>query len=209
MQPVLDAHFEDRPKYEHAARLGLWVFIGSEVLFFAALFTLYASFRVLHPAAFEEASRHTDFAKGAANTVVLVTSSLAAALGLHALQEGARRRAAMLFALTSALALVFLWLKAAEYSSHLAEGLRPGAAYASSELPGEGPRIFYTLYYLMTGLHALHVLGGLGAFAWVLWMLRRGAWNGSWHLGVELAVLYWHFVDLIWLYLWPLFYLVR
>jgi cytochrome c oxidase subunit 3 len=103
---------------------------------------------------------------------------------------------------------VFLALKGWEYREHLREGLAPGAWYASRELPGDGPRIFFTLYYLMTGLHALHVLAGLVVLAWVWRRLHGGAWTTT-HLGPELGVLYWHFVDLIWLFLWPLFYLVR
>ncbi|HET7503351.1 MAG TPA: cytochrome c oxidase subunit 3 family protein [Kofleriaceae bacterium] len=195
---------------QHAtARLGMWVFLGSESLLFAGLLALYAAYRYTYPLEFHAASAHANLAIGTINTYVLLTSSLTVALAIHATRRGRRRSTVALLGATIALGLVFDVLKAIEYAGHLAEGLAPGGYYAFAELPARGVVLYVTLYYLLTGLHALHVTGGLGVLAWLAWRARRGDFTPGSHIALELGGLYWHLVDLVWIFLWPMLYLIR
>jgi cytochrome c oxidase subunit 3 len=178
----------------HASRLGMWVFLGSELLLFAGLFAVYAGYRARLPRMFVEGSAATDLVLGSANTGVLLTSSLLAVLAVHARRTRHPRRASQLLAGTTALGTLFLVLKAVEYHAHLTGGLGPG-----------GP-VFWTLYYAMTGLHALHVLAGMVILGVLAWQLRYRELEA--HV-LENGANYWHLVDLVWLFLWPLFYLGR
>lgn len=205
----LQHHFEDLEKQTHAARLGMWVFIGSEALLFSALFALYAAYRVAYPTAFREGNMHTNLVLGTAMTVVLVTSSLAVALSLAAVREKEGRGSVFALGAALVLAVVFLVLKGLEYAEHFRDGIYPGYYYRYAELPDPGAKIFFTLYYFMTGLHALHVIGGMVLLSWLAWGVRRGRWTSEFHTPLELGGMYWHFVDVIWLFLWPLFYLLR
>jgi cytochrome c oxidase subunit III len=194
---------------QHAtARLGMWVFLGSEALLFAGLFALYAAYRFAYPAEFHAAAGHANLALGTINTYLLLTSSLTMALAIHATRDGQRRRSVALLLATIALGLAFDALKAIEYAEHLAEGLAPGAAYAFPGLPARGVALYVTLYYLLTGLHAVHVTGGVGVLAWLAWRTRRGDFTPASHIALELGGLYWHLVDLVWIFLWPLLYLI-
>ncbi len=208
-KPRLEVHFEDLEKQAHAARLGMWVFLGSEVLFFGALFGLYASYRVAYGELFRQAAGHTDLALGTVNTFILLTSSFTVAMSIHAARQARPRAATALLALTVVLGAAFLALKGVEYASHFREGIYPGGEYRFEELPEGGARVFFTLYYFMTGLHALHVLGGVGVLAWLAGRARREAFGPLYDTPLELGGLYWHFVDIVWLFLWPLFYLLR
>jgi cytochrome c oxidase subunit 3 len=205
----LREHFEDLTKQTHAARLGMWVFIGSEALLFSALFALYAAYRVAHPDAFRAAAAHTDLALGSIMTVVLLTSSYLVAMSLSRVRQLRPGAATAFLAGAIALGLLFLALKAAEYAEHFASGIYPGVWYSSAELPGGGANVFFTLYYAMTGLHALHVLGGVLLLSWLAWRVHRGSFDDVYHTPLELGGMYWHFVDVIWVFLWPLFYLLR
>ncbi|HET6344396.1 MAG TPA: cytochrome c oxidase subunit 3 [Myxococcota bacterium] len=183
----------------YAAILGMWVFLASELLLFAALLTLYAAYRVHHPDAFAEGIRRSLKLSGSVNTLLLLVSSwcVATATG-HA--EAARPRAARRHLLAAmALGLGFLALKAHEYGHHIAQGLVPGSrAHASTP----GLSLFFTLYYALTGLHAVHVAVGLGVLAAMA--LRVHRWRPH---AIEAGALYWHLVDVVWIILWPLFYL--
>ena len=202
--PVLEEHFEDLPKQEHASRLGLWVFLASELLFFAALFTLFAGYRLAHAADFDRAVRHNAVALGTTNTAILLVGSTVAAVGVALFRRGRERAGAALFAVTAALGAVFLAVKGAEYAIHFREGIFPGGAGRFfAEHPEPGYPIFFTLYFGMTGLHALHVIVGIGLLAWVAVRARAVSAHRA-----ELVALYWHFVDLIWIFLWPMFYLL-
>lgn len=205
----LQEHFQDLESQAHASQLGMWAFLASEVLFFVGLFTLYAAYRATHPRTFSEAVRHTDLWLGSANTYVLLGASLLVALAVHAVRRERPRRASRLLAWAAVLGVLFLGLKGAEYWRHFQEGIFPGAYYAFETLPGRGARAFFTLYYFMTGLHALHVAGGIGVLGWLSWRARRGAYGSEWHTPLELGGMYWHFVDIVWLFLWPMFYLVK
>lgn len=208
-RPVLEEHFEDLPKQEHAGRLGLWIFLASELLFFAALFTLYAGYRVHHAAVFDRAVGHNAVALGSINTGLLLSGSTLAAVGVALFRRERGGAGAALFAVTAVLGLAFLGVKGAEYAVHFREGIFPGGAGAFfAEHPEPGYPIFFTLYYGMTGVHALHVIVGIGLLAWTAaWARRRGPGRPAAHRA-ELVALYWHFVDLIWIFLWPLFYLL-
>jgi cytochrome c oxidase subunit III len=200
----LALHYEDIEKQNHAARLGMWVFVASEMMFFAALFGLYAALRAGHPAEFREAARHSALALGTANTALLLTSSLLAVLAVDAARHGRNGRVRLLILGTAALGVVFLGVKGVEYARHFHEGIWPGAGASS-----RGEQMFFDLYYAMTGLHALHVIAGVGVLAWLARRAPALRPDDHGHMALELGALYWHFVDIVWLFLWPLFYLLR
>ena len=204
-------HFQyDSLERQHAtAQLGMWVFLGSESLLFAGLFALYAAYRFAYPAEFHAASAHANLLIGTINTYILLTSSLTMALAIHATRQGNRRRTVALLAVTIAFGLAFDVLKLVEYAGHLGEGLAPGAYYSFGELPAHGVVLYVTLYYLLTGLHALHVTGGICVLIWLAVRARRGDFTPESHIALELGGLYWHLVDLVWIFLWPLLYLIR
>ncbi len=199
--------FEDIDKQDHAARLGMWLFLASEALLFAGLFGLYTCYRIAHAADFLAASRHNNVYLGTLNTVVLITSSFTVAWAIHSLQAGRPRAAVRSLALTLLLGASFLVVKGVEYRQHFHDGIFPSSYYRFAELPQSGARLFFTLYYFMTGLHALHVVGGMTWVAATLVLVRRGRLGAARPLGLELAGLYWHLVDLVWIFLWPLLYL--
>ncbi|HEU4385059.1 MAG TPA: cytochrome c oxidase subunit 3 family protein [Anaeromyxobacteraceae bacterium] len=204
----LQHHFPDAPTQEHAARLGMWLFLATEVLLFTALFTGYALYRYLFSETFHAASKYIETSVGLTNTVVLITSSLTVALALHAARQGQGRRAAALLAATLAFGGVFMVLKGFEYHHHFVTGQLPGRFYAFAELAAPGAAMFFTIYFLMTGLHGLHVLIGMGVLGWLAGRAWRGDFSPAYHTPVELGGLYWHLVDLIWIFLFPLLYLI-
>jgi cytochrome c oxidase subunit 3 len=201
-------HFESLAKQEHAARLGMWLFLATEVLLFTALFAAYAVYRYLYTTTFSEASRHIETWIGVTNTIVLVTSSFTVAMGLHFASRGRGRMTALLFGASVLLALVFLGFKAIEYTHHFQEGQLPGRFYSYAEVQGPGASLFFTLYFLITGLHAIHVTVGMIVLAVVGFLAGRGRFTAVYHTPVELAGLYWHLVDLIWIFVFPLIYLI-
>jgi cytochrome c oxidase subunit 3 len=203
------AHFEDLGRQAHAARLGMWVFLASEVLFFSGLFGLYASYRTEHPHGFGVAVLHNTLALGSTNTGVLLLSSYTVALAVHELRKGRHRASARLIGATVALGACFLAIKVVEYLAHFRAGIYPGGAgsfYREHQEPGT--KMFFTLYYCMTGLHALHVMAGMCVLSFLLWKVLRGR-LGAWAPHpLAIGAVYWHLVDVIWIFLWPLFYLL-
>ncbi len=208
MPSALAHHFESLEKQAHAARLGMWVFLATEVLLFTALFAAYSVYRFLFGDTFSQASRHIETWIGAVNTLVLVTSSFTVALGFHRSTRGDGRGTARFFGLSVLLALVFLGFKAIEYSHHFEEGQLPGRFYTYSAVQGPGASLFFSLYFLITGLHAIHVLIGMTVLAVIGVRAGRGAFTAEYHVPVELAGLYWHLVDVIWIFVFPLIYLI-
>jgi cytochrome c oxidase subunit III len=199
-------HFESLDVQRHAARLGMWVFLCSEVLLFAGLFALYAAYRALDPHGFREGVVHAAKPLGSINVVVLLVSSTTVALAVEATRGGKRIRAVGLVVATAALGVVFLGIKAAEYAKHLREGVHPGGGgpfFADRSVSA----VFWTLYYVMTGLHAVHVLVGVGLLTWMAVSLHRGSVDVAHSYRVDLVALYWHLIDVVWIFLWPLFYL--
>lgn len=207
---AVSEHYEDREQQDHAARLAMWLFLGSEVMFFAALFALYGAFRATYPGAFRAAAQHQALALGTLNTVILITSSFTVALGIHFLREGRGKWTAGLLATSALLGCAFLAIKGTEYAAHFREGIVPGPRYDFPALPEHGVHVYFNLYFAMTGLHAIHVMAGIAVLAW---LARRAArapdGSAGTLLAVELGGLYWHLVDLVWLFLWPLFYLLH
>jgi cytochrome c oxidase subunit 3 len=179
-----------------SARMGIWLFLATEVLLFGGLFTAYTVFRTQDPALFHAGSLKLDRWLGAANTVVLICSSLTVALGLDAAREGKRGRLVLNLALTLLLGGGFLCIKGFEYAAH----------FARHEFPGTD--LFFSLYFVMTGLHAFHILAGMALFAGLLRLAAAGRFTPEYHTPVEVAGLYWHFVDVVWIYLFPLLYLI-
>ena len=202
-------HFEDIERQSHAARLGMWVFLGSEVLFFAGLFALYLAYRTEHPYGFGVGVRDNTLAWGTTNTVVLLVSSYTVALAVHALREGRRRRTVALLAATIFLGLCFLVIKADEYGEHFHRGIYPGGVGQFFVDHGDpGTKMFFTLYFCMTGLHAIHVFVGMSVLAFLLVKVARRTLGPSAPHPLAVGAVYWHLVDVIWIFLWPLFYLI-
>lgn len=189
-----DVQYPSAERRAQTVKLGMWVFLASESLLFAGLFAVFAAYRHTHAAEFAAAQAHADVTLGSINTYILLTSSLTVAL--------APRRPRVFFAITLALGAAFLALKGIEYGHHLADGFAPGWWYSSTELPARGHVLYFTLYYLLTGLHALHVLAGMCVLA-VLW------WRPRNQTALECGTLYWHLVDLVWVFLWPVLYLIK
>lgn len=205
----LPEQFSTIEKREHALEFGMWAFLGSEALLFAGLFALYAAYRTMYPYDFAAAAQHNKILIGTANTYVLITSSLTVALAVHAARHGYFRRLTAFLALTLGFGFVFLILKAIEYVEHFEEGIYPGRFYRFAELPSYGAKLFYTLYYIITGLHAAHVIAGMTIIAWMCFRSWRRAYTPDNHVYLEMGALYWHLVDVMWIFIWPLLYLVR
>ena len=199
-------HFESLEVQAHAARLGTWVFLCSELLLFAGLFTLFAASRAHDPRGFHQGIAHAARMIGSINTGVLLVSSTTAALGVQAMRDARKGRALAFVLATAALGILFLAIKVFEYGMHISEGILPGARGAWFADHGDAP-IYWTLYYLMTGIHSIHVLVGVGLLGWTALRLRRGVIQPDTAYRLDLVVLYWHLVDLIWIFLWPLLYL--
>jgi len=211
---VLQHHFESLEQQKECSALGMWVFIAQEVLFFGGLFATYTVYRVLYPGVFAAASHHLDVGLGAFNTAVLICSSLTMALAVHAAALGRRKQIVAWLLLTVLLGGVFLGVKVVEYREKWDHHLVPGARFSAHELHLQGDaanqaQIYYSLYFAMTGLHALHmiigipIILGLALFAW------KGRYGPEWSTPVELTGLYWHFVDIVWIFLFPFLYLIR
>jgi cytochrome c oxidase subunit 3 len=188
------------------AKIGMWLFLYTELILFGGLFLLYLMYLVRYRDAFVEHSGELSLLSGATNTIVLLTSSLTVALAITALRKGDGRRSCQLLGATVVLALVFFVIKYFEWSHKIHLGLYPNSPQLA-EL-GQGPMMFYGLYFVMTGLHAMHVLVGAILLTVMLVMVKRGSVHAERYIVLENSGLYWHLVDLIWIYLFPLFYLV-
>jgi cytochrome c oxidase subunit 3 len=188
------------------ARVGMWLFLLTEILLFGALFLLYSVYRSEHMASFHEAAAELNVTTGAVNTIVLLSSSLSMALSIAAMRMGKSRRASLFLVLTILLAVVFLVNKYFEWGAKIAHGIYPG----SPELAAgdKGRILFYGLYYVMTGLHGLHVVIGIILLSVMLVLVHRGNITRADYAKLENSGLYWHLVDIIWIYLFPLYYLI-
>jgi cytochrome c oxidase subunit 3 len=204
--------FTSREQQDFASTFGMWVFIASELLFFGPLLFGYLYLRVHYPEASAAASRHTDFLLGTVNTAVLLTSSFLMALAGHAAKGGRRSQALKLLLAVAALGIAFLAVKGLEYRSEFQEQLFPGMDFHPRHggHPQEqaGMELFFILYFTLTGLHALHLSIGIVVCIVLAFLLRRPAPAAPSGEAVEIAGLYWHFVDLVWIFLYPLLYLV-
>jgi len=202
-------HFETIDQQNQSAALGMWAFLVQEVMFFGGLFTVYLVYRTLHPGAFAEGSHHLPVDVGTFNTAVLIGSSLTMALAVRCAQLGEGKKAALLIYATMALALVFMGVKGVEYSHKWHDSLVPGLKWHPEAGADAHLNLFFALYFVMTGCHALHMLIGLVLMVFVARKAWRGGYTRANFLGVECLGLYWHFVDLVWIFLFPLLYLLH
>lgn len=206
--PGLAHHFDNLEQQAEATTLGMWVFLVTEVLFFGGLFLVYTVYRTWYPQAFAAASHELVVWAGTLNTAVLITSSLTMALAVNAAQSGERRLLLLFLALTMTLGCVFLGVKAFEYYTEFREHHLPGPGFAFEVEHFRHAQIFFSLYFLMTGLHALHMIIGLGIMSVMLWWSYRGVITREYYSPIEISGLYWHFVDIVWIFLFPLLYLI-
>jgi len=188
------------------SKLGMWLFLFTEMLLFGGLFLIYSVYRSMHSGDFHEAARELSTVIGAVNTVILLTSSLTMAVSISALQRGEKKLAVVAQIVTILLGAAFLVNKYFEWSAKFEHGLYPNAPELLTR--SHGQILFYGLYYVMTGLHGLHVLGGLVLLGIMLRLTMNGRLDTGDFGWLENSGLYWHLVDLIWIYLFPLFYLI-
>lgn len=201
-------HFDSADTQFDAGRMGLWIFLVTEILLFGGLFCAFAVFRSWYFQDFVEAHHHLSKLSGSINTVVLIGSSLSMALAVRALQRSDRKQATRMLVITLLCAAAFLVVKYFEYAAKFEHGLLPGALFHGEGFHGQHPSIFFSLYFLMTGVHGLHILIGMGLITWMLVGNLRGEYSSRYYAPVENVGLYWHLVDLVWIYLFPLLYLV-
>jgi cytochrome c oxidase subunit 3 len=201
--------FADAAQQQLAAKLGMWAFLATEVLFFGGMFAGYAVYRARYPEAWSEASRHLDLWLGTINTAVLLTSSLTMALAVDAARTNHPRRTVRHLLETIFLALVFLGIKGWEYAEKWWDHLVPGPHFTWHGDHSAGPaELFFSLYFAMTGCHAAHMLIGVVLLGILCRQATRNAFSADYYTPVEMTGLYWHFVDCIWVFLFPLLYLI-
>src|SRR6266545_1560052 len=206
--PALAHQFDSLGQQKEAATLGMWVFLVTEVLFFGGMFATYAIYRALYAGAFAAASHELDVMLGTINTVVLITSSLTMALAVHAAQLGQRRVVLWFLSGTMVLGAVFLGIKSVEYYHKFTEHHVPGPGFQFEREYFRHAQLFFSLYFLMTGLHALHMVIGIGIMLVMFWWAWRGTISAEYYSPIEISGLYWHFVDIVWIFLFPRLYLI-
>jgi cytochrome c oxidase subunit 3 len=206
--PELQHHFDTMEQQRSASTLGMWAFVAQELMFFGGLFTAYLVYRFLYPAGFHLGSAELDITLGAINTAVLIGSSFTMAMAVWGAQTGKKKLLLWMLISTFVLGGIFLGIKYVEYSHKFAHHLVPGAHF--SYPGGEAPQVemFMALYFAMTGMHALHMIIGGGILLFYIFHAARGRYTPEYSHPVELFGLYWHFVDIVWIFLFPLLYLL-
>jgi cytochrome c oxidase subunit III len=215
---ALRHHFATEEQQRDSASIGMWVFLGTEVMFFGGLFCSYLIYRLMYFGDFAAASKTIDPILGGTNTAVLICSSLTVVLAIWAAQTGRRALLIAMLVVTMLFGFAFLGIKGYEYYNKFVEHHVPGASFSFDHVPIPGhpgeyanpyhAQIYFALYFIMTGLHALHMIIGIGIFTWLLWAACKGRFTPEYHTPLEMGGLYWHFVDIIWIYLFPLLYLI-
>ncbi len=227
--PALQHHFENMEQQREAGTLGMWVFLVTEIMFFGGMFLAYTLYRSNYPMSFASASNHLDITLGAVNTAVLIFSSFTMAMSVYFTQVGKQRSQVICLLLTIILGLTFLGIKAVEYKAKYDDRLIPGQLIRGAEfgpkvaehgdtdphklhlLPGATVKqveMFYWIYFAMTGMHAVHMVIGAGLLLYLLYFSIKGRFGPEYHSPVEVIGLYWHFVDIVWIFLFPLLYLL-
>ena len=207
--PAHQHHFQTMEQQAEASTLGMWVFLITEVMFFGGLLMAYLIYRVWYPEAWSEGSGELNIILGGFNTVVLIGSSLTMALAVRAAQTGWRKGTIVFLILTMVLGLTFLVVKVFEYKEKFETGHVPGPNFHFEGPHANQAQIFFGLYFAMTGMHAIHMIIGMGLILWLMLRAARGAFSKEYYTPIELFGLYWHFVDIVWIYLFPLLYLIR
>jgi cytochrome c oxidase subunit 3 len=207
-------HFEDIEQQRDVETFGMWMFLATEVLIFGAVITAYTVYRLRYPVDFEAASSRLNVLIGSINTIVLLSSSLTMVLAVHATRMGRQKMILTCLLLTIFLGLAFFGFKAVEYYEDYKESLVPGLRFEPGEWAEHTPpvnaahvQLMLVFYYIMTGLHAAHMIVGIGLLSWLVYRARRGMLTPTRYMSVEVVGLYWHFVDIVWIFLLPLLYL--
>ncbi len=206
-------HMDAKTAYS-AAKLGMWLFLATEILLFGGLFAGFAIYRWQYLSEFAHASEHLNWKMGALNTAILIFSSYAVVLGVDAAQHGENKKVKKWMLVTLLCGCGFLVVKFFEYKSKYEHGLFPGTVDHITNIAFNSPefnaqyKMFFGLYYCMTGLHALHVIIGMGIIFWIYLLAKKNRFSTDYYTPVEVGGLYWHLIDLIWIYLFPLLYLV-
>jgi cytochrome c oxidase subunit 3 len=207
-------HFTTMEQQFDTSKIGMWLFLATEVLLFGGLFVGFGMMQARFPEQFKEAHEHLQRPLGALNTVVLLFSSWTMVMGVLSARTNQRKKLVIYLMITILCAFIFLGVKYFEYSHKFEEGLLPGHFYThhGDKIPpkdgANGYATFFSFYFMMTGLHGIHILVGIGLLAWIAVRGNRGEFNSSYYTPVDLVGLYWHLVDLIWIYLFPLYYLI-
>ena len=206
--PALQHHFEDLEQQHEASTLGMWLFLVTEVMFFGGLVLAYTLYRIWYPTAWALGSEELNIYLGGFNTVVLIASSLTMAMAVRSAQTGTQRATVGWLLLTMSLGLTFLVVKFFEYKEKFELNHVPGPNFRFEGAESPHVQIFFSLYFALTGVHALHMVIGFVLLSVIATMAYRKKFSPEWYTPVELAGLYWHFVDIVWIFLFPLLYLV-
>ncbi len=204
----LKHYFVDSDQQFEASKMGMWVFLVTEILFFGGLFVAYIVYRSWYPELYLLASEELDTFWGAVNTAVLIGSSLTVAMAIRSAQLNQIKGLIINLWITIGLACTFMVIKYFEYSEKFAKGILPGSAYSYEGVEHEKANIFFSIYYMMTGLHGIHVLIGIGLMVWLVFKAKKKVFHSGYYTPVEITGLYWHIVDVIWIFLFPLLYLI-
>lgn len=206
---TLKHHFETPAQQYESATLGMWAFLLTEVMFFGGLFGAYTVYRNLYWEAYASTTKYMNITLGAFNTAVLIASSLTMAMAVRSAQLGRRKAIIVFLILTIVLGSIFLGVKVVEYHEKWVEHHVPGPNFHYEEPAfAKQAQILYFLYFAMTGMHAVHMIIGVGLLTTLIWMAARGRFSTVWFTPVEMVGLYWHFVDIVWIFLFPLLYLI-
>jgi len=216
--PALLHHFATEQQQRDSASLGMWIFLATEVMFFGGLFCAYLIYRLKYFGEFAAASQTLNWQLGMTNTIVLICSSLTVVLAIWAVQRGKRALLLGSLVLTLIFGFAFLGIKSVEYAEKFERHHVPGPSFQFADVPMPGhpgemanpahAQLYFSLYFIMTGLHALHMIIGIGIFVWLLYGSWRGRFTAEYNTPLEIGGLYWHFVDIVWIYLFPLLYLI-
>lgn len=207
--PNLQHHFATKEQQFDTTKIGMWLFLATEILMFGGLFAGFAYMQSRFPEAFFEAHKHLQVPLGALNTIVLLISSFTMVMAVHKAATNKQKQLIAYLTITIVCACIFLVVKYFEYSHKFHDGLLPGRFFSNTEDPTGHQFIFFSFYFMMTGLHGIHILIGIAVLLWLLRRAIRGDFSRSYYTPVDLVGLYWHLVDVIWIYLFPLLYLIR
>ncbi|REL33149.1 cytochrome c oxidase subunit 3 family protein [Rhodohalobacter sp. SW132] len=201
-------YFVDSDQQFDASKMGMWVFLVTEILFFGGLFAAYIVYRSWYPELYLMASTELDAFWGTVNTAVLIGSSLTVAMAIRSAQLNQIKGLIINLWITIGLACVFMVIKFFEYQEKFAKGIMPGNYYNYEGIAHDQANIFFSIYYMMTGLHGVHVIIGIGLMLWLVAKAKKGVFSNKYYTPVEITGLYWHLVDVIWIFLFPLLYLI-